>query len=47
MTKISKRRPTTVRPNRGSPNRQRLIARLAVWSVALSGAAIWLPHVLA
>ncbi len=47
MTKISKRRPTNLRATRHSPNRQRLIARLAVWSVALSGAAIWLPHVLA
>lgn len=47
MTKINKRRPTAVRPTRGSPNRHRLIARLAVWSVAVSGAALWLPHVFA
>ena len=45
MTKISKRRPV-VRPLRHSPNRHRLIARVAVWSVAVSGAALWLPHVL-
>ena len=46
MTKISKRRPA-VRPSKHSPNRHRLIARLAVWSVAASGVAIWLPHVFA
>jgi hypothetical protein len=45
VTKISKRRPA-VRPTKHSPNRQRLIARVAVWSVAVSGAALWLPHVL-
>jgi hypothetical protein len=51
MTKINKRRPNSVPPAPGevrrSPNRQRLIARVAVWSVAASGAAIWLPHVFA
>ena len=46
VTKISKR-PPVVRPSKHSPNRHRLIARLAVWSVAASGVAIWLPHVFA
>lgn len=29
---------------RRSPNRQRLIARVAVWTVMLSGAVFVLPH---
>ncbi len=30
---------------RRSPNRQRVIARVAVWAIALTSAAIWLPQV--
>jgi hypothetical protein len=33
-------------PTRRSPNRQRLIARVAVWTVFLSGAAIYIPFAL-
>jgi len=32
---------------RPSPNRQRLIARVAVWAVAVSGAAFMVPHLAA
>lgn len=38
--------PAAMRSLRRSPNRQRLVARTALWTVALSGAAFWLPHVL-
>jgi len=31
---------------RRSPNRQRVIARVAVWAIAITSAAIWLPHLL-
>ena len=31
---------------RRSPNRERLLARVAVWTVALSGVAFIAPHVL-
>ena len=45
---ISRRyRPAIPALTKRSPNRQRAIARVAVWMVALSGAALWLPHVLA
>jgi hypothetical protein len=40
-------RPAPVRVAKRSPNRQRAIARVTVWMVALSGAVLWLPHVLA
>jgi hypothetical protein len=33
-------------PAKHSPNRQRMIARAAVWTVLLSGAAVFIPHVM-
>ena len=27
-----------------SPNRQRLLARAAVWMATVGGAAVWIPH---
>ena len=40
---------TTASPKparRRSPNRQRLVARVAVWAVALSAAGFFLPRLL-
>ena len=39
------RHPATKGAVRRSPNRQRVIARVAVWAIALTSAAIWLPQV--
>jgi hypothetical protein len=33
-------------PAKRSPNRQRMIARAAVWTVFLSGAAVFIPHMM-
>jgi hypothetical protein len=44
MARWAKYRADAADARKGSPNRNRLIARSLVWSVVLSGAALWLPH---
>ncbi|MFL5296105.1 MAG: hypothetical protein ACJ798_06955 [Phenylobacterium sp.] len=38
-------REATQRRAHRSPNRERLVARAAVWVIAVGGAAAWIPHV--
>ncbi|WP_165842809.1 hypothetical protein [Phenylobacterium deserti] len=38
--------PAAMRTFRHSPNRQRLAARTALWTVGLSAVAFWAPHLL-